>query len=101
MEEEAAEVQAKRREEERAAHARAHAKSDRKNTRFSRRSAKEEKEVYGRRFKGITTMADYDMDAKIGEGTFGVVTKAKEKVGGRMVALKKLIAHNPRDGVSL
>jgi serine/threonine-protein kinase BUR1 len=68
---------------------------------FGRRTLAQEEELYGRTFRGITTMEDYEMAAKIGEGTFGVVTRAKEKVGGRAVALKKLIAHNLRDGVSL
>ena len=47
-------------------------------------------------------MDDYETAAKIGQGTFGVVTKAKERVGGKMVALKKLVIHETqtRDGVS-
>jgi hypothetical protein len=69
-------------------------------TRFTMRTEKQELEKLGRVFQGTSTMQDYDMGDKLGEGTFGVVTKATEKVGGAVVALKKLITHNPRDGVS-
>lgn len=57
--------------------------------------------MYDRYFKGTTTLAAYDMGSKLGEGTFGVVTKAIELATKRPVALKKLIQHNPRDGVSV
>lgn len=60
----------------------------------------QEKEKFGRIFHGITTLNDYDLGTKLGEGTFGVVTKGVEKGSGAVVALKKLITHNPRDGVS-
>ncbi|EIW69050.1 hypothetical protein TREMEDRAFT_14479, partial [Tremella mesenterica DSM 1558] len=52
-------------------------------------------------FAGTKNLLDYDLGAKLGEGTFGVVTKAKELATGKTVALKKLITHNPRDGVSV
>lgn len=70
---------------------------------FRKRTLDQDEEAYGRVFNGCASLEEYSFgaDAKIGEGTFGVVTKATEKVGGRLVALKKLITHNPRDGVSL
>lgn len=64
-------------------------------------TAEQEFEAYGRYFKGTTTLAAYDIGAKLGEGTFGVVTKATELASKKHVALKKLITHNPRDGVSV
>lgn len=64
-------------------------------------TAVEEKESLGRQFIGTTTLAAYDIGSKLGEGTFGVVTKAVELATKKPVALKKLITHNPRDGVSV
>jgi serine/threonine-protein kinase BUR1 len=64
-------------------------------------TAAEEKAKYDRFFKGTTTLAAYDMGTKLGEGTFGVVTKAVELASKKTVALKKLIEHNYRDGVSM
>ena len=61
---------------------------------------KQEQEKLGRIFEGTTTLKDYNLGTKLGEGTFGVVTKATEYGTGVQVALKKLITHNPRDGVS-
>ncbi|RXK41377.1 CMGC/CDK protein kinase [Tremella mesenterica] len=68
---------------------------------FKRRTVDEEFEKLERRFAGTKSLLDYDLGAKLGEGTFGVVTKAKELATGKTVALKKLITHNPRDGVSV
>lgn len=36
-----------------------------------RRSAEEEKEVYGRTFVGCGSQSDYSVTTKLGEGTFG------------------------------
>lgn len=38
------------------------------------------------------------MNEKLGEGTFGVVSKAKSKRTGATVALKKILMHNEKDG---
>lgn len=35
-------------------------------------------------------MDNFDKLEKIGEGTYGVVYKAKDKITGKMVALKKI-----------
>lgn len=68
--------------------------------RFRLRTEAQEIKALGHLLEGTTTLEDYDLGVKLGEGTFGVVTKATEKVGGAVVALKKLITHNVRDGVS-
>ncbi|KAL1409514.1 serine/threonine protein kinase, CMGC, CDC2/CDK subfamily [Vanrija albida] len=64
-------------------------------------TAAQETAAYSREFVGTTTLAAYDVGTKLGEGTFGVVTKAIELATKRPVALKKLITHNLRDGVSV
>lgn len=52
-----------------------------------------------RRFRGRAKISEYDiMNEKLGEGTFGIVTKAKSKRTGAMVALKKILMHNEKDG---
>ncbi|OCF58122.1 CMGC/CDK/CDK9 protein kinase [Kwoniella mangroviensis CBS 10435] len=69
--------------------------------RFRSLTAEEELKKLGKTFEGTTTLAAYDLGAKLGEGTFGVVTKGVEIATKRVIALKKLITHNPRDGVSV
>ncbi|TBU05913.1 cyclin-dependent kinase, partial [Hamiltosporidium magnivora] len=44
-------------------------------------------------------MVDYQKIEKIGEGTYGVVYKAKDKNTGEIVALKKIRFENENDGV--
>ena len=52
-----------------------------------------------RRFRGSAKIPEYEvMHEKLGEGTFGVVSKAKSKRTGNMVALKKILMHNEKDG---
>ncbi|KAK4921265.1 serine/threonine protein kinase, CMGC, CDC2/CDK subfamily [Elasticomyces elasticus] len=52
-----------------------------------------------RRFRGSAKIAEYDiLDLKLGEGTFGVVSKARSKRTGKVVALKKILMHNEKDG---
>ncbi|KAI7601359.1 Pkinase-domain-containing protein, partial [Hortaea werneckii] len=52
-----------------------------------------------RRFRGSAKITEYEvMHEKLGEGTFGVVSKAKSKRTGNMVALKKILMHNEKDG---
>jgi serine/threonine protein kinase len=47
----------------------------------------------------ILDMEDYEKLEKIGEGTYGVVYKAKSKVTGRIVALKKIRLEAEDEGV--
>ncbi|UJO19209.1 Serine/threonine-protein kinase bur1 [Fulvia fulva] len=52
-----------------------------------------------RRFRGSAKISEYEvMKEKLGEGTFGVVSKAKSKRTGNMVALKKILMHNEKEG---
>lgn len=49
---------------------------------------------------GCSRIGDYEVLGKLGEGTFGEVHRAKAKKTGAVVALKKIIMHNEKDGVS-
>lgn len=52
-----------------------------------------------RRFRGSAKISEYEvMKEKLGEGTFGVVSKARSKRTGNMVALKKILMHNEKEG---
>jgi serine/threonine-protein kinase BUR1 len=50
------------------------------------------------RFHGCSRIQDYDFLGKLGEGTFGEVSKARSKRSGAVVALKKILMHNEKDG---
>ncbi|KAI0422103.1 kinase-like protein [Xylaria grammica] len=49
-------------------------------------------------FKGCSRINDYELLGKLGEGTFGEVHKARSRKTGALVALKKIIMHNEKDG---
>ncbi|RYO79348.1 hypothetical protein DL766_008210 [Monosporascus sp. MC13-8B] len=49
-------------------------------------------------FIGCSRITDYELLGKLGEGTFGEVHKAKSRRNGTLVALKKIIMHNEKDG---
>ncbi|KAM3071982.1 serine/threonine protein kinase, CMGC, CDC2/CDK subfamily [Clarireedia jacksonii] len=49
-------------------------------------------------FKGCSRITEYEVKGKIGEGTFGEVHKAKSKKTGQIVALKKILMINEKDG---
>lgn len=52
-----------------------------------------------RRYRGSGKITDYEVtNAKLGEGTFGVVSKARSRRTGAIVALKKILMHNEKDG---
>ncbi|KAI9750471.1 MAG: hypothetical protein M4579_006461 [Chaenotheca gracillima] len=50
------------------------------------------------RFKGCASIRDYEILSKLGEGTFGEVHKARSVKTGSVVALKKILMHNEKDG---
>ena len=50
------------------------------------------------RFHGCSSIKNYDTSVKLGEGTFGEVYKATSLKDGHVVALKKILMHNEKDG---
>ncbi|KAE8147362.1 kinase-like domain-containing protein [Aspergillus avenaceus] len=50
------------------------------------------------RFCGCTTIREFEFLGKLGEGTFGEVYKARSKRDGSVIALKKILMHNEKDG---
>jgi len=48
---------------------------------------------------GATGIDRYIRIEKVGEGTYGVVYKAKDKTNGNLVALKKIRLENEDEGV--
>ena len=50
------------------------------------------------RFQGCSKFGVYEMLGKLGEGTFGEVHKARHAKKGHLVALKKILMHNEKDG---
>ncbi|OAP57077.1 serine/threonine-protein kinase bur1 [Fonsecaea erecta] len=50
------------------------------------------------RFHGCSRITEYEYLGKLGEGTFGEVSKARSKRTGQVVALKKILMHNEKDG---
>ncbi|XP_056685171.1 cyclin-dependent kinase G-2 [Spinacia oleracea] len=54
----------------------------------------------GRRnmLQGCRTVFDYEKLGKINEGSYGIVYKARDRVSGEMVALKKMKLGNQREG---
>ncbi|MCJ1225342.1 serine/threonine protein kinase, CMGC, CDC2/CDK sub [Toensbergia leucococca] len=58
-----------------------------------------EKTFDGRpRFQGCSGIKNYEILGKLGEGTFGEVHKARSTRSGDIVALKKILMHNEKDG---
>jgi len=64
-----------------------------------KRTREEEREAYGRVFLGCGQRDDYDMLSKLGEGTFGEVHKAIHRTKKTMVALKRILMHNEKEGM--
>ncbi|KAJ3902594.1 kinase-like domain-containing protein [Lentinula edodes] len=64
-----------------------------------RRTREEEKKAFGRVFEGCGVKADYEATTKLGEGTFGEVHKAIQKATNRVVALKRILMHNEKEGM--
>ncbi|KAJ5033496.1 uncharacterized protein L3040_008611 [Drepanopeziza brunnea f. sp. 'multigermtubi'] len=51
-----------------------------------------------RSFVGCSKFTEYEVLGKLGEGTFGEVLRARSKKTGSVVALKKILMHNEKDG---
>jgi serine/threonine-protein kinase BUR1 len=51
-----------------------------------------------REFKGCSTIRDYEILGKLGEGTFGEVHRGRSRKTGQIVALKKFLLHSEKDG---
>lgn len=49
-------------------------------------------------FESMDRLTQYEIIKKIGQGTFGVVQKARDRKLGRLVALKQLINHLAKEG---
>lgn len=49
-------------------------------------------------YRGCSTISQFEVLQKLGEGTFGEVYKAKSIRTGSVVALKKILLHNEKDG---
>ena len=83
-----------------------------------RRTQKQEVQAYGHKFIGCGLQSDYDVTTKLGEGTFGFVVffsfepilnvtpypcsevhKAIQKSTGKVVALKRILMHNEKEGM--
>lgn len=46
----------------------------------------------------MATLSDYDLYNQLGQGTFGVVTKARQKSSKKLVAIKKFIVSDKKEG---
>ncbi|KAF9631805.1 hypothetical protein BFW01_g2667 [Lasiodiplodia theobromae] len=51
-----------------------------------------------RKFHGCSSIREYEIMGKLGEGTFGEVHKARSRRTGTIFALKKILMHNEKDG---
>lgn len=49
-------------------------------------------------YKGCSRIGEYEIQGKLGEGTFGEVSRGKSHKTGAVVALKKILMHNEKDG---
>ncbi|KAG0677419.1 serine/threonine protein kinase, CMGC, CDC2/CDK sub [Pichia californica] len=47
---------------------------------------------------GMSKLSDYYIYNQLGQGTFGIVTKAKQKSSNKLVALKQFIVKDKKDG---
>ncbi|KAI8921752.1 kinase-like domain-containing protein [Entophlyctis helioformis] len=54
-----------------------------------------------RKYYGCSPSTDYELDKKIGEGTFGEVAIGRHKATGAVVALKRILVHNEKEGIPI
>lgn len=46
----------------------------------------------------MSKLSNYDLYNQLGQGTFGIVTKAKQKKSGKLVAIKKFLVSDKKEG---
>ncbi|KAI8983843.1 kinase-like domain-containing protein [Pilobolus umbonatus] len=56
---------------------------------------------YVQTYKGCSKITDYEFTKKLGEGTFGEVHEALNKHTGQLVALKRILMHNEKEGIPI
>ncbi|SPC64722.1 related to cyclin dependent kinase C [Ustilago sp. UG-2017b] len=54
-----------------------------------------------RKFIGCSSLDDYEISIKLGQGTFGEVLKGRQILAGTQVALKKVTIHDAKDGLPI
>ncbi|KAI9470090.1 MAG: kinase-like domain-containing protein [Benjaminiella poitrasii] len=54
-----------------------------------------------RHFRGCSKITAYEFLDKLGEGTFGEVHKARDKHTNQLVALKRILMHNEKEGIPI
>ncbi|KAI9315011.1 kinase-like domain-containing protein [Dichotomocladium elegans] len=54
-----------------------------------------------RKFIGASKISEYQFQQKLGEGTFGEVHKGLHKSTGDVVALKRILMHNEKEGIPI
>ncbi|KAE8259614.1 hypothetical protein A4X13_0g904 [Tilletia indica] len=50
---------------------------------------------------GCSASSDYELSERLGQGTFGVVQRGRDKRNDRDVALKKVVVHEEKDGIPI
>jgi serine/threonine-protein kinase BUR1 len=55
-------------------------------------------EVQQRKYRGCSSIKEYEIKQKLGEGTFGEVYKGLRRKSSNVFALKKILMHNEKDG---
>ncbi len=54
-----------------------------------------------RKFVGCSSLDDYEISIKLGQGTFGEVLKGRQILTGAQCALKKVTIHDAKDGLPI
>ncbi|EST09220.1 Protein kinase domain protein [Kalmanozyma brasiliensis GHG001] len=57
--------------------------------------------LHQRKFVGCSSLDDYEISIKLGQGTFGEVLKGRQILTGTSVALKKVTIHDAKDGLPI
>ncbi|KAJ9067488.1 serine/threonine protein kinase, CMGC, CDC2/CDK sub [Entomophthora muscae] len=57
--------------------------------------------ISNRKFLGCSSKEEYAFDRKLGEGTFGEVHKGRHLKTSKVVALKRILMHNEKEGIPI